>query len=186
MKTVTTSYLATIQQGHRPCPMAHIHLHTVQAHICSLQVWTRHKCLNFLNYGLSEDPAKRTYSRMAFVERGPSPAIGSANSSQVGTWRPWQSVLQRARRDCQRAGCRADTIGFKQRSAHRHAAASPGERQHTRPPGSSTRDLNERSQHEREQRGDQHASGSNRGRIVLCRASARASLTTVKVKTPSK
>ena len=29
-----------------------------------------HKCLNFLNYGRSEDPTKRTYSRMAFVELG--------------------------------------------------------------------------------------------------------------------
>ena len=29
-----------------------------------------HKCLNFLNYGRSEDPAKSTYSRIAFVERG--------------------------------------------------------------------------------------------------------------------
>ena len=29
-----------------------------------------HKCLAHLNYGRDEDPAKSTYSIMAFIERG--------------------------------------------------------------------------------------------------------------------
>ena len=50
--------------------------------------------LNFLNYGRGEDPAKRTYARMAFVERGLSPAIASANSSQARYMEAMAELLQ--------------------------------------------------------------------------------------------
>ena len=35
-----------------------------------IHIQSRHKCQDSLNYGRDEDPAKSTYSIMAFIERG--------------------------------------------------------------------------------------------------------------------
>ena len=45
--------------------------------------WTQHihKCLAHLNYGRDEDPAKSTYSIMAFVKRGLSTKRAHAKST---------------------------------------------------------------------------------------------------------
>ena len=47
-------------------------IHIQSRHIQPCQVRTRHthNCQDSLNYGRDEDPAKSTYSIMAFIERG--------------------------------------------------------------------------------------------------------------------